>query len=214
MIADSDALKPRAVTAPTEVAILHRVRGTKSGSGFKPADFMDLASRAAVDQALKRLAAKGILRRLGRGVYDLPQVHPLLGLLLPTPDTLRGALERYGFKLRFQPSGAYSANLLGLTEQVPTRVVLLTDGASKVLRVGRLEILLRHTTPKNMQTAGRFSGLVIQVLRHLGRAQVDAEVLAALRQRLTPEKKACLLLDVRLAPAWIATIMRALAVGE
>lgn len=200
-----------APTAPTEVAILRRMRRSKPGSTFKPADFIDLARRAAVDQALKRLVAKGLLRRPGRGLYDLPQIHPILGQLLPTPDTIRIALEKNGFKLSLQPSGAYSANLLGLTEQVPTRVVFLTDGASKTLKVGHQEIILRHTTPKNMKTAGRISGLVIQALRHLGQAQTSADVIEALRQRLTPEDKACLLQDVRLAPAWIASIMQTIA---
>jgi len=207
----SEDPRPQAPTAPTEVAILRRIRRSRTGSSFKPADFIDLASRSAVDQALKRLVAKGLLRRPGRGLYDLPQNHPLLGELLPTPDTLRIALEKHGFKLTIQPSGAYSANLLGLTEQVPTRVVFLTDGESKTLKIGEQEILLRHTTPKNMKTAGRVSGLVIQALRHLGKGQVDAGVLGILRQRLTMEDKACLLQDVRLAPSWIARIMQSLA---
>ncbi len=32
-------------------------------------------------------------------------------------------------RVRLQPSGAYAANLLGLSEQVPAKVVFLTDGS-------------------------------------------------------------------------------------
>jgi len=197
--------------ASTETAILRRVRRSKACVGFKPADFMDLASREAVDKALSRLVAKGLLHRPGRGVYLLPQVHPILGPLLPTPTAITKALQNFGYKLRLQPTGAYAANQLGLTEQVPTRVAFLTDGASRVFRVGTIEILLRHTTPRNMATAGRISGLVIQALRHLGKDEVEPKILEKLRRRLTVEDKACLHQDVRLAPAWIARIMQGLA---
>lgn len=199
------------VAASTEMAIMRRVRRSKSGYAFKPADFMDLASRDAVDQALSRLVAKGILRRAGRGVYDLPQIHPVLGPLLPTPESIRGAFESYGLKLTLQPTGAYAANILGLTEQVPTRVAFLTNGASRTLQVGDTEIQLRHTTPRNIATAGRISGLVIQALRHLGKDQVDEQAIESLRKRLKPEDKACLLRDLRLAPIWISKIMKVLA---
>lgn len=199
------------ITAPTEVAILRRVRHSKPGSAFKPADFMDLASREAIDQGLSRLVAKGILRRVGRGLYDLPQVHPLLGPLLPTPESIRGALENQGLKLTLQPTGAYAANILGLTEQVPTRVAFLTDGPSRTIRFGNQEIHLRHTTPRNMATAGRFSGLLIQALRHLGKDHVDERALEQLRKRLKPEDRNCLRQDLRLAPIWISKIMKALS---
>lgn len=196
---------------PTEAAILGRVRRSKPGKVFKPADFMDLANRNAIDQGLSRLVSKGLLRRLGRGLYDRPQVHAMLGPLLPTSDAIRKALEGKGSALRLQPSGAYAANLMGLSEQVPTRVVFLTDGASRTLKVGAQEIVLRQTTPRNMATAGRISGLVIQALRHLGKAHLDEGALATLRNRLTPKDKACLRQDAGYAPAWIAKILQDLA---
>jgi hypothetical protein len=137
----------------------------------------------------------------------------LLGPLLPTPDTIRVALEKNGLKLKLQLTGAYAANLLGLTEQVPTRVAFLTDGASRLIHVGNQTIQLRQTTPRNMATAGRISGLVIQALRHLGKTQIDGRALEILRKRLTMEDKACLRQDLALAPIWISEIMRALAEG-
>jgi hypothetical protein len=39
-------------------------------------------------------------------------------------------------RVRLQPSGAYAANLLGLSEQVPAKVVFLTDRASRVIATG------------------------------------------------------------------------------
>lgn len=57
--------------------------------------------------------------------------------------------------------------MLGLSDQVPAQAVFLTDGMNRNLAVGNRKILLKRTTPKNMATAGRLSGVVIQALHYL-----------------------------------------------
>jgi len=49
-------------------------------------EFQELGSRAAVDEALSWLANEGIIRRLRRGLYDYPRLHPALGPV-PLPLT-------------------------------------------------------------------------------------------------------------------------------
>ncbi|MFM7442570.1 MAG: DUF6088 family protein, partial [Tabrizicola sp.] len=73
---------------------MKRVRANGRGSVFTPRDFLDIAARAAVDQALSRLAKSGQLRRLARGLYDFPKLHPKLGPLSPVPDDVAQALAR------------------------------------------------------------------------------------------------------------------------
>lgn len=112
---------------------------------------------------------------------------------------------------RLQPSGAYAANLLGLSDQVPMKVVFLSDGPSRKVQIGKQEIILKRTTPRNMAASGRTSGLVIQALRHLGRRHADDSVVRSLQRRLTGDEKKQLLSDLPYAPAWIAVIMRQIA---
>ena len=107
--------------------------------------------------------------------------------------------------------GAYATNLLGLSGQVPMKLAFLTDGASRTVQIGNQTITLKHTTPRNMATAGRVSGLVIQALRYLKQHNIDAQMLMQLRARMSKEDKAILLSDAPLAPVWIAEIMRAIA---
>ena len=123
---------------------------------------------------LHRLARKGVIRRLARGVYDFPKTHPVLGPLQPSAETIAKALAGRDH-LRLQPAGAYAANALGLSEQVPAKAVFLTDGPSRTVKIGPTTIQLRRTTAKNMATAGRLSGLLIQALRELGRDHVTPE---------------------------------------
>jgi hypothetical protein len=88
------------------------------------------------------------------------------------------------------------------------RVLFLTDGAPRRVRIGDLQIIIRKTTPRNMATAGRTSGLVIQALRYLGQRHVDDRVVTILRLRLSDADKRQLLKDIRFAPVWIGNIMR------
>jgi hypothetical protein len=189
---------------------LRRIRGAGRGSVFSPSDFLDLGSRDAVDQTLSRLVRAGVLRRLARGLYDSPTTHPVLGVVAPTPEAIAAALAgKHG--IRLQPTGAYAANLLGLSTQVPAKIVFLTDGPSRTVRVGNQEIRLVRTTPRTMGPAGRISGTVIQALRHLGQTHVDAAVIRALRRKLRPTEKRQLLRDLPFAPAWVGTHLRAIA---
>ena len=174
---------------------------------------MDLGSRQAVDLALHRLAKKGTLRRLARGLYDYPRIDPELGLLSPTIEATVKALKGRD-KILLQPSGGYAANLLGLSDQVPMKIVFLTDGPTRRVQIGKQVIMLKHTTPRAMATAGRISGLVIQALRHLGQRQMDDAVVANLQKRISASDKKVLLRDLRYAPAWIATILRRVAGPE
>ena len=190
--------------------ILARIHGLGRGSVFVPGDFLDIGSREAVDLALHRLARKGTIRRLARGVYDFPKKHPVLGLLSPSADDVAHALAGRD-RTRLQPTGAYAANILGLSEQVPAKAVFLTDGPSRTVKIGPMTIQLRRTTQRNMADAGRLSGLLIQALRALGKEYVTPERREHLKRTLPAYQRRELLKDLRLAPAWMHPIFRELA---
>src|SRR5579885_1733421 len=200
----------RKPTQSVDSQILARIHGWERGSVFVPSDFLDLGSREAVDLALHRLARKGTIRRLARGVYDFPKDHPVLGLLAPSADTVAHALAGRD-RTRLQPTGAYAANILGLSEQVPAKAVFLTDGPSRTVKIGPMTIQLRRTTPRNMEAAGRLSGLLMQALRELGEEHVTLERRKHLKRTLPADKRRELIQDLRLAPAWMHPIFRELA---
>src|SRR3546814_8114827 len=123
--------------------IMRRARAGGRGGVFTPRDFLDVAARAAVDQALSRLAKTGKLRRLARGLYDFPKVHPKLGPLSPTPDDVAQALAR-ATGSQVQIAGARAANALGLSTQVPAKSTYLTDGPSRRVVLGKRVVDLRQ----------------------------------------------------------------------
>ena len=197
-------------TNSTNSKILRRIHSRKRGWVFTPDSFADLGSRQAVDLALMRHRDSGIIRQLARGLYDYPKTDPQLGLLQPSADDIARALAGRD-ATRLQPSGAYAANLLDLSTQVPMKIIYLTDGRTRTVQVGKRQIILKHTTPRNMATAGRSSGLVIQALRYWGRKNIDQKIIARLDRRLDDDTRKQLMKDIRYAPTWIADIIRMLA---
>lgn len=175
-----------------------------------PAEFLEIGSREAVDLTLHRLARKGTIRRLARGVYDFPKEHSILGPLSPSAEDVAKALAGRD-STRIQPAGAYAANVLGLSDQVPAKAVFLTDGPSRTVKIGSTTIQLRRTTARNMATAGRLSGLLIQAMRELGQEHVTPEHLEHLKRTLPAEKRHELAKDIKYAPAWMHSFFRDLA---
>ena len=189
--------------------VVSRIYGKKRGWVFTKSHFLDLGNSKTVAKVLERLANSGEIRRLARGLYDYPEKHPVLGDLPANYERIAQALAGKG-SLKIQPSGAYTANLLGLTEQVPARIVFLTDGSNRTVQINKQQIVLKRTTPKNMATAGRVSGLVIQALRHLGQDHVDDNIIRMLKKRLSGCDKRQLMNDICYAPVWIGNIFRQL----
>ena len=170
-----------------------------------PVDFLEFGSREAIDVALHRLAKQGVIRRLARGLYDLPKEHPVLGTLMPSAEAVAGR-----DRTRLQPAGANAANMLGLTTQVPAKMVFLTDGPARTVKIGPMTIQLRRTTPKQMECSGRLIGLVIQAFRELGQEHITPQRREHLKRTLPLEKRRELLKDLRLAPTWMHPIIREL----
>lgn len=197
-------------TQSIDSKILATIHGRGRGSVFVPADFLNIGSREAVDVALHRLVKEGTIRRLARGVYDFPKEHPVLGPLSPSAEAVARALAGRD-RTRLQPAGAYAANALGLSEQVPAKAVFLTDGPARMVKIGPMTIQLRRTTARNMAAAGRLSGLLIQALRELGQEHVTPARREHLKRTLPADKRRELLKDLPLAPAWMHPIFRELA---
>jgi len=180
---------------------MRRARAVGRGGVFTPTDFLDAAARAAVDQALSRLVKGGKLRRLARGLYDYPKVHPKLGALSPAPDDVARALARETGS-QAQIAGAHAANALGLSMQVPAKSHYLTDGPSRRIVLGKRVIDMRHASPKHLIAPGSPAGTVVQALRHVGPLRA-ADVAQIATRRLSTSDKRVLASNAIQAPAWM-----------
>jgi len=123
-------------------AILEKTNVLPEGMPFLPRCCCILGNRAALDQALSRLVRRGKLLRAGRGVYVSP-VASRFGAERPAVEKVVEELSRQRGET-VVPSGASSANALGLTTQVPTRTVYSTSGKSRKFTLGKQVVHLQH----------------------------------------------------------------------
>jgi Family of unknown function (DUF6088) len=200
-------MKAIAISVPDR--IMKRARARGRGGVFTPSDFLDVAGRSAIDQALSRLTKSGQLRRLARGLYDFPKVHPKLGPLSPTPDDVAQALARETGS-QVQIAGARAANALGLSTQVPAKSTYLTDGPSRRVVLGKRVVDLRHASPKHLIAPGSAAGTVIQALRHVGAVRA-ADVAQVAVRRLSANDKKTLASTAIQAPAWMRPTLVSIA---
>ncbi len=193
--------------------IKKRITQHEQGWCFTQGDFSDLGSEDSIRKVLSRLNDIRLISRLAKGLYQLPRYHDQLGELPPQVDAVIDAMQR-AHHIKCQPSGAYAANLLGLSEQVPAKIIILTDGASKQTKIGNQTIIFKTTTPKNMATADSITGLVIQAIKYIGKHQINDEQLSNLKQRLSTNDIAELKRNAHLAPAWVAKLIKTQIIGE
>ena len=191
--------------------IVTRIERLGPGKAFSAKDFLDLASRTMIDVTLARLAQDGKIRRLRRGLYDLPKFNPALGgKLSPDIDEAARAIARRQ-RWKIVPEGAWAANLLGLSTQVPSKIVYLTDGPNKEVPIGRRTIQFKHARPKTLAGLDGKFALVVQALRHLGKEGVGAREIDTLRAALSPTETRKLVRNTRFGADWIYDVAKRIA---
>ena len=186
--------------------IKKRILGKGRGAIFAPSDFLDIGSRAGVDQALSRLADQGVIRRLTRGLYDYPRQSPRFGFLAAPVDDIAHAVARKDNQV-LQPSPAMAANQLGLSTQVPSNPTYMTDGPTRTKKIGRQVIQFRNASPKTLVGAGQKTGTVFQALRYVGKDRVDDRVISKIARALDATDRAQLAKQSKHVPSWMHPVI-------
>ena len=193
--------------AVTERNIEKYIKAKAKGVLLFPDDFNGFGSPAAVRKALQRLREKGLIKKVAHGIYVRPKINEFIGEVMPSAeDVAKGIAKRDRIKLL--PTGSYALNALGLSTQVPLKLVFLTDGAARTIKVGKRTIKLKRTSPKNLLAKGEISALIIQALREIGKDNVTELEINKIVSLLKQEDMTKLTRDIGLAPAWIRSIMK------
>lgn len=191
------------VTQSINNKAIYRIYGRGRGWAFSPNDFVADFSRDQIENALSRLCREGKIRRVYRGIYDYPKYSELLQQeLSPDFDQVAQAFARK-FNWRIQPSGDAALNLLGLSTQVPGRLVYLSDGPNRQYDIGNFTLEFKKSALKDVGFKYRESGLLVQALKALGQERMDHAVFSTLRKQL--DEAACkrVLKDTVTATGWV-----------
>jgi hypothetical protein len=178
------------------------VQRRKKGEMIFLSDYREIGSSASVKMALSRMVSQGKLKRLAHGIYYVPQNDPLFGYIYPAPEKIAEAVAKKE-KVRIKPTGTQALHKLGLSTQVPTRLIYLTDGERRQINVGKIQILFKPTTPKKMSLSGPLSSLVILALDTLGIVNLELVIEQKIIDILRQENPTLLKKDLAIAPVHI-----------
>ena len=174
-------------------------------------DFKKIGDGGTVRVSLFRLCKEGLLIRLANGIFLFPKIDKKYGLGVIYPSIFEIANEiAKREKARLVPTGVYAMNRLGLSTQVPAKVIFLTDGTPRTIKIGqKATIKFQKTTTKNLAFKGKITQLVCSALKEIGKNNVTDEHLQKIKQILSLENNKIIEHDAALTPEWISkTILR------
>lgn len=181
--------------------ILSQAKSLPEGALISAKEFLHLGSRAAVDQALKRLKQRNELMQLFRGVYVIP-VKTRFGTRAPAAEKVVEGFAATRAET-VVAHGAAAANSLGLTTQVPTKLVYLTSGKSRRLQLGAQIVEMKHAPQWMLLPSQRAAGEAVRALTWIGKQRVS-EALMMLKHKL-PASTVQELIALRPAlPGWLS----------
>jgi hypothetical protein len=186
---------------PVAQRILSQAKSLPEGALISAKEYLHLGSRAAVDQALKRLEERKELMRVARGAYVRP-VQTRFGARAPAPQKVVTNIATSRAETVVN-HGAAAANALGLTTQVPTKLVYLTSGPNRRLQLGAQVVEMKHAPQWMLLPLHRAAGEAVRALAWIGQPGAS-EALKTLKQKLPSSTIEELVAVRRALPAWMS----------
>jgi hypothetical protein len=170
--------KPQRGPRNNAEAVRRRIE-TSGERVWRPVDFQGM-SLSAVAQALSRLCRRGLIQRLGKGLYYRPR-QSAFGQSKPNHAHIRSLPIPHR---SFFPAGVAAANFLGFTTQNPARVEVATDGLSLPRLIVGQDTIIHTRRPESWRELSQTDAALLDFLRNRGK-----------HSELSPEKTADRLLD-------------------
>jgi hypothetical protein len=183
--------------------IENKIKRSKPGQIILPSDFKDLGTSTAIRKTLSRLVDRKVLVRMGQGVYVIPIHDKLFGEVLPSMEEIAASLAEKEH-VKIMPTGQYALNTIGLSDQVPMKMVFLTNGTKKNITIGKSSIVFQPTTTKKLAMVGSISSLLFLGLEELDLNRLTESELEKIINLLKKEDQNNLKHDLKLAPARIS----------
>lgn len=183
--------------------IENKIKRSKPGQIILTSDFKDLGTSTAIRKTLSRLVDQKVLVRMGKGVYVVPIQNIIFGEVLPSIEEIAVSLAEKEH-VKIMPTGQYALNKIGLSNQVPMKMVFLTNGTKKNINIGKSSIVFQPTTTKKLAMVGSISSLLFLGLEELDLNRLTESELEKITDLLKKEDQNNLKHDLKLAPSRIS----------
>jgi len=191
--------------------IKKRIDAAEPGAVFIPSDFFDIAEAVKVNMCLNRITENGELIRIMRGLFAKSRYSEMLNKNVPphSDDIARAIARNYGWTII--PCGDTALNMLGLSTQVPTTWLYISDGPYKAYQADGLTLRFRHTDSKNEITAVSYqTALLVQALKALGKGNITDKDIRKLSTLFSESEKKVILLESQRVTSWINGIIKSI----
>lgn len=187
------------------------VEQANEGTIFIPDDFTSCGTPDAVRSGLSRLCRNGKLCRFAKGIYYIPAYDKWDGTLRePSLDAIALKIAQRD-NARVIPTGAYALNKLGLSTQVPSNIIYITDGSPRQMRFGDgKSITFRHSNDLgNFAYQSQLMQLAVLAMREIGEKTITNDQKEIIKKMITEHvSEQDFNHDIVLAPTWIRTILQ------
>lgn len=144
-------------------SILQSIRAQKKGAVLFLDAFYKLGKHEAVRQAFSRLHKSGLIIRLAKGIYLYPFDKENLNVSMEQIAKDVAARD----KAHILPTGTYAQHRLGISTQVQTNWVYITDGTPRTLKVNGNTIKFKKGVAKNFAYKSETIYLIVAALREM-----------------------------------------------
>ncbi len=186
-----------------ENKLISRIYGHGRGWVFTQIDFIDLAPRGTIDWVLRKLEKEGTIKRALRGIYYYPEISTLLNEQLPVeiPLVAQALAKKFGWTI--VPSGETALNILGISNQVPSTYVYITNGRNVSYKIERRELIFKKGMYKETTFVNMESAILVQALKAYGKENLDNEALKKFKLAVPPTTRKKILKDTRSVTGWV-----------
>ena len=185
-----------------------KINGFDSNKVFFANDFLDIASYETARKILNRMVTEGKIKRVIDGFYYNPRYSELIGEYeaVSIHELALAIARKYNWNIA--PCSSTALNLIGLSTQVPTHYKYISSGRYKKYTIGDTVLEFKKVNPGEIANMSLKTATVIQVIKSLGKENINSEVVQKIREYLTEEEISDLMDEAKSVPSWIYEVIR------
>ncbi|PTD31769.1 DUF6088 family protein [Mycoplasma leachii] len=183
--------------------IQNRIDHFEPAKIFISQDFSDIASNETVRRTLNKLVEEDKIKRIINGFYYNPSYIELIHEYEPfeVEELAYSIARKYNWEIA--PFGIACLNILGLSTQVPTRIIFVSSGKNKIYNIDGWIIEFKKVSNKEICNMSWTTKIVIQAIKEIGKGKLTKKDIRIIRNNLSVLEKQNLLKEAKYTTTWI-----------
>lgn len=194
--------------------ISDKINDFDSHKVFFANDFLDIASYETARKILNRMVTEGKIKRVIDGFYYNPRYSELIGEYeaVSIHELALAIARKYNWNIA--PCSSTALNLIGLSTQIPTHYKYISSGRYKKYTIWDTVLEFKKVNPGEIANMSLKTATVIQVIKSLGKENINSEVVQKIRVYFTEEEISDLMDESKSVPSWIYEVIREVSEDE